>query len=293
MARYERELSRTLDCGATPRIDVRTVDGPAEVRGEDRAGVRVTAIVRFRADTDEEADSIMRAVEAGIHGDVGHVYVHSPATEDGALLGPVRHVFGRHRHIEMDVEIVAPRGSSLALRHVNGSVELRGIGGDVTVHMVNGRFEASQIGANLTVHHVNGRAIVRDVGGNIEISHTNGAIDVERARGDVRLQLVNGSADIAEAGGSVAVKGVSGAYTFSGAVHSNVTMSNARGSIILNLPRDSRFQLDAESALGGVTSELSISESETGSGKAPRVKLRSEIGRIELRALREPAPAVV
>jgi putative adhesin len=290
MPEYTREISRTIACGPAPHVEIRTVHGSIKVRGEERADVHVLARVHFRAGTDHEAAELMRAVEDGIYGDGGRVVVRADEEERSSLMGALQHVFGRSRHLRIDLDVSAPRGCSLTLRHVNGDVDVRAIGGDARVHMVNGRFDATDIGGDLSLRHVNGRAGLRKVEGSVDVRHTNGALEVARTGGDLKLHLVNGRVDIVDAGRSVTVKGVSGAHTLTGAVRGDLSMTNAHGQIRLHLPLESRFELDAESALGSVTSDLEVRHGPAGAGVVPRVRLRSETGSIQLKRLRDEEP---
>jgi hypothetical protein len=293
MPNYAREISRTFDAGLTPRLDIRTVSGSVEVRGEDRSDIRICLKARFRASTDEEAAQLIRAIEDGLSVEGDRVGVHSPDADGGSVFGTLRQVFGHGRHLEIDVEVVAPRGCSLALRLVNGPATVTRVGGNTRVHMVNGRFEVADVGGDLTVHHVNGRGAIRNVAGSVEMHYTNGALEIDRAGGDVNLHLVNGRVEIRDPGGDVSVRGVSGSFELTGAIRGDVKVSNSHGRITLNVPGDSRFKLDARSAIGTVSSEFDVRDTADVQGDAPHVDLRSETGRIELRALREAQPAGV
>lgn len=291
MSSYTRETSKTFACGPSPRLDIRTVNGPIRVRGQDREDVYVVARVRYRADNDDDAEAVMSAVEAGIYADGDLVTVRSPDLESHSFFDAFRSILGSHRHFELDLEVFAPRACSLSLQHENGRVQLKWIGGDARVHMVNGRFEAMDIGGALDVHQVNGRCDIENVAGAVSVYHTNGAIGIENSGGNIDLRLVNGSVEVVNPRASVNIKGVGGAYTLQGAVHGDVTISNSHGRITLNLTRDSRFHLDAESEVGTVTSELEVRDNDLQATHSalPRVHLRSQTGKIELRALRHGA----
>jgi DUF4097 and DUF4098 domain-containing protein YvlB len=209
------------------------------------------------------------------------------------VFSALREIFGHGRHLEIDVQVLAPRGCSLALRLANGPTTVAQIGGDARIHMVNGRFELADVGGDLTVHHVNGRGAVRNIAGSVEMHYTNGALEIDRAGGDVNLHLVNGRVEIRHAGSSVNVRGVSGSIDLTGAIRGDVKVSNSHGRITLNVPGNSRFKLDARSAIGTVSSELDVRDVAGVQGDAPHVDLRSETGRIELRALRQAEPAAV
>ena len=290
MTQYTREITRTLECGPGPRIEIRTVHGPVRVRGADHTGVHLAATLRFRAESDEEADELVEAFESGLSVEGERVRIQAPALEGGRkLFGGLRGAFGSHHRVEIELSVSAPWGASVSIHHINGIIELQELQGDARVRLVNGDVNARDIGGSVRMSHVNGKTIVRNAGGRVDVHQTNGDVEVVRTGGDIKLNIVNGRVDIREPGRAVAVRGVSGAYSLSGPIRDHVSMANGHGTITLNLPRDSRFQLDARSALGRVTSELEVREGDGAGARAPRVSLRSETGSIELRALREAA----
>jgi hypothetical protein len=293
MPSYEREVVRTFEAGGQPRLDVRTISGSVTASGEDRADVSITARASFRAADDAEADELMAAIAEGINHQHGRVNAHAPDLERGSLFGIGRRFPGRGSRFELDFDVRMPLGSSLGVKIVNGSLEVARLGGEARIHIVNGRFELTDVGGDVSMHYVNARGSLHRVGGALDVDYTNGDLDAEDVAGALDLHLVNGRVGIRNPGGSVKVRGVSGAYELTGQVRGDVSMTSAHGKILLNVPRDSRFRLDATSTLGSVTSELDVREAGGGQGDAPNVSLHSETGRIEIRALRETAPAAV
>jgi hypothetical protein len=294
MPNYTREVVRSFETGPAPRLDVRTTNGSVTVRGEDRQDVAIHAWARFRAPDDEAAEELVAAIEQGIYHEEDRVNAHAPDSEgDAPLFGVLRHMTAHRTRLELDFDIAAPRGCSLSLRMVNGSLEVREVGRDVKGHIVNGRYELSDLGGDLSMQYVNARGTLRRIAGSVDLSYTNGDLDVEGVGGSFDLHLVNGRVDIRNAAGKVSARGVSGSYSLTSAIRDDVTMSNAHGRIVLAVPSDSRFKLDATSSLGSVTSELDVRERGAGHGEAPSVTLRSETGSIELRTKRERTTAGV
>ena len=200
MPNFVRELTRTLQAGTAPRLDIRTLNGKVKVTGEDRGDVLVRATVSGRAEFEADLDRLVAAFEDGIRADGDRVLVHEPDEDRGSVFGAFRGGFRFHRRLAIDIEVLAPRGCSLSLHHVNGPVDLREIGGDVGVQMVNGRFDVVDAGGDIDFRHVNGHGLLRNVAGAIDMHYTNGHLEIERASGNINLHLVNGRVDIREAG---------------------------------------------------------------------------------------------
>jgi DUF4097 and DUF4098 domain-containing protein YvlB len=169
---------------------------------------------------------------------------------------------------------------------VNGHVAARGISGDSTIHIVNGPLELEGIGGEVTVRLINGRASLQGIGGDVSVTLTSGPLRIEGAAGDVNFAVVNAQVSVTDPDADVSGRAVNGTIEVTGRITGDVSLENAHGSIVLNVPADSRFELDATSQLGSVDSELPVRDESRGHGDhSPSVSLRSQTGNISLRAL--------
>ena len=298
MPNYHRETSRTLDAGRQPAIEVRNPNGSVRVRGEDRGDVYIVAKATFSAVSEDEAAGLLRAIEEAIELQGNNsVRVQSPeAGRPGFLPGFVSGALGWGHGLQLDYEIVAPHGSSAVIQLVHGHAEARQIGGDVRVHLVNGSFRLEDIGADAAVRMLNGNGNAVRIAGDVDVTMTNGRLELEAPGSDTEFQIVNGDVDIKHAGGDIRGHGISGRIELEGAIRGDVTLHTGHGRIVLKVPAHSRFELDAQSILGSVTSELDVRDVEGGGRpgpETPRVTLRIQTGNIELRRLREAEPASV
>lgn len=293
MATETRKVEVTVSAGTRPLVDVRNLHGTIRLRGEDRIDVQVRATLKLTTDSEAEADEMAGELQRGIRADGGRVHVHYPRSEGRSGFGRLRDTAEQGGRLEIDYEIAAPSGSSVELSLVNGTVAVQAIEGRARIRMVNGNFEVQDIGQDVSMQYVNAGGSVRRTGGQVHVHYTNGGLEVVEPDGEVSVHVVNGRVEVKNARAAVNMRGVSGTYILSGPIGAEVKIWSGQGSIRLDLPEDSRFELDAKSTLGSVTSELDVRDGGGGRGRLPRVRLRSEVGSIELRKLREPEPAGV
>jgi hypothetical protein len=298
MPAFNRETTLNLEAGDRPEIHVSNVRGNVRVRGDDRNDVQVTARARFDAASDAEADEMLADLTRHIRAEYGRVEIKSPRGErhrsfrfgrggGGRWAWAAALQFGESA-TSIDYEVLAPRGHSVDLKLVHGDAVVQAAGGGLRAHLVNGACTLEDV-HGVSAHLVNGVATLLRASGNVDLKLTNGRLLLQDVRGNTTFHLVNGNAEILDPSGSVNGSCVSGRLEFTGAVRSDVSLHTAHGGIVLTVPADSRFRLDAWSGLGSVTSELEVRDAGPGAGPAPSVSLRTETGSIELRRLREPA----
>jgi len=111
-----------------------------------------------------------------------------------------RGLFGQ-RNGQVEYEIRVPRGARVAIRNVNGGVEIRDSGGALQASTVNGSVEASGVTGEFAVSTVNGSVgvtVARVASGSRNSARTtNGAVRVTLPRdaaAEVEAHTVNGGA---------------------------------------------------------------------------------------------------
>jgi DUF4097 and DUF4098 domain-containing protein YvlB len=299
MPSYNRETTVHLDAGSRPEIRISSISGNIHVRGEDRGNVLVTARAQFDATSEGDADEMLAELTRHIRAEQGRVEITAPS---GRRHGGFRWGRGGFRwamaaalelgesHSRIDYEIAAPVGYGIETKLLHGDVSIRDAGRGVNLHLVNGSCNVEDSG-DVHATLVNGSATVLRASADVDLKLTNGRLLLTDIQGDLNLNLVHGNIEVLNPGGAVNGQCVSGRMVLTGVVRSDVSLHTAHGSIVLTVPADSRFQLDAWSGLGSVTSELEVRDSAPGGGTAPSVSLRTETGSIELRRLRDREPA--
>lgn len=243
------ELAGTFAEGVVPDVDLSVGNGslrvtavPAADLGGPRAW-RLRLERRVRARTREEAEAEAPRLVQVEHGPT-RLAVRAADAER-------RWGFGDSVSVELTVAsylAVRLRGST-----VNGSVSVKGVGGDsVEVRSANGRLDLADVAAQLvSASSVNGSVVLERVrAAVVEARSTNGSVTGVAAAGDLKAASVNGS---------VTVRPM--AVPESPSPHQRVTATTVNGS--------ARVVLPPEVTQAARQGELGLSlEAETGWGAA-------------------------
>ena len=151
--------------------------------------------------------------------------------------------------IEMDV----PAGATVQAQTRDGDIVIAGVAGayagsqngDITIEHATRLVEAGSVGGSISLQNSSGRVFLNSAGGGIEVTNVRPATDedtfeVGTVSGDIQLERVSI--------GKVTVKTVNGTVTMSGplAKSGNYGFSNVTGDVVLALPSDASFQLNAK-----------------------------------------------
>jgi hypothetical protein len=92
----------------------------------------------------------------------------------------------------------------------------------------------------------------------------------------------NGPASLRDVRAGIEASSTNGPISYEGAVRGNFDIRSTRGGIVLELPSDSRFELDAEAERCEVYSDFDVRDSapQAFDETVPKVVLRSERGKI-------------
>lgn len=240
-----REIDRSLDVARDVFVQVETLVRTVEVTGWDQNRVRVQTAI----DPAYE--------EFSFNGDRGSVEIEIDRREDhgGWTEGQIQN--------PGPMRIAVPRGASLEVDVVNGSLIVRDVDGTVELESVNGDVQYSGAGERIEAETVNGRVRVEAPRGRrTRASSVNGDVLLRLGGGFVEAETVSGHLDIRAAGPveSVTAEAVAGNIDFRGApvAGSSLSFETHSGNVSLHLPEDLEARLEAttfsgriESAFGG------------------------------------------
>ena len=151
--------------------------------------------------------------------------------------------------IEMDV----PAGATVQAQTRDGDITIAGVAGayagsqngDITIERATKLVEAGSVGGSISLQNSSGRVFLNSAGGGIEVSNVRPASDedtfeVGTVSGDIQLDHVSIPRVIA--------KTVNGTVTMSGSLakSGNYAFNNVTGDVVLELPHDASFQLNAK-----------------------------------------------
>lgn len=194
MLNYETAQSeQTLDidpAGDSPiRIHAKTSNGAISYVGNDQTNLRVKAVKRVRAKTQDEADSFL-----------GQVTVRGIESE-----GEIRIVVDhpkppRHTSVMVSYDMEGPGTTNLKLETSNGAISVVGTSGSLETKSSNGKIHLQTVAGTVAAETSNGAVRVDglEMGGPLRIETSNGSIHAALTGGGDSITAVtsNGAIDL-------------------------------------------------------------------------------------------------
>ena len=279
------EKSFTVAPGGTVRLE--SQGGNLEVRPGSGNEVKVVARQRFRADSEDEADSIAKNLTLTIEQNGNDV-------EASARFGQGTFRWGR-TPVSVDFIVTVPS---------TYNAELKTSGGNLHVGDLTGRVDGRTSGGNIEIGRVDGVVQIRTSGGNISVMEALRSVDANTSGGDIRVKRVVGEAKLHTSGGNIRVESATGVVQaetsggnvsaqFADGVPSDCLLRTSGGNVSVTVPASAAFRLDASTSGGNVRADtltMSIEEGQNGKSKlvaavnggGPLLKLRTSGGDVRV-----------
>lgn len=208
-------------------------------------------------------------------------------------------------------------GGSISMDRIGGPVHATTAGGSVRLGAIRGPVECETAGGSIQLQHGTGLAQLRTHGGSIRVLQVEGDLNAETGGGSIRVGRVAGALRAKTGAGDILIDQAMGALMVSagagdieaalleGTRMRDSILETSVGSIVLSLADSLAFTLDANVHLArggrGILSEFpavevrrsvarfgpaSASAAGAVNGGGPVLRLRTEVGRIEVRKLR-------
>jgi len=152
-----------------------------------------------------------------------------------------------------NVEMEVPSGATVQVQTRDGDITITGVAsayagsqnGDIRIERATKLIEAGSVGGSISLRDSTGRVNLSSAGGGVEAINVRAASDedtfeVGTVSGDIQLERVGNS--------KVMAKTVNGTVIMSGplAKSGNYAFTNMTGDLVLALPADASFQLNAK-----------------------------------------------
>jgi Putative adhesin len=152
-----------------------------------------------------------------------------------------------------DVEMDVPAGATVQVQTRDGDITIAGVSGayagsqngDITIERATKLVEAGSVGGSIYLKDSSGRINLSSAGGGVEVANVRPAteedtFEVGTVSGDIRLDRVSNP--------KVMAKTVNGAVIMSGPLAKSgyYGFTNVTGDVVLALPHDASFQLNAK-----------------------------------------------
>jgi hypothetical protein len=244
------QMERTLATSQNVLVTVCIASGNVQVRGWDKPEVKVTATSVRQLELQGGGMKPPQRVEV--------VLSNSPKTStEEPLVCDCRGV--------SDLEINVPRGATVDLQVRSGDIEVaqvaearvKNTSGDISVSDVTRGVEAVTISGDVSLVNSGGRVRLVSVSGDVEATN----VRTVEASDDFNATSTSGDINLEGVGQArLSANTTSGTVTMTGnlAPHGSYNLNSFSGDVVLNLPQDSAFRINARSPQGSITTDFAI-----------------------------------
>lgn len=282
-ARIERVVEKTFDVQPGGLLTVETQGGNIRVQTAAEPKVTVVAKQKIRANSESEADEVLKKLTLTIEQESGGVTAKAKLEKWGWGSNPVQVDFTVTVPASYNVNL-RTSGGDVKVADLDGKVHARTSGGNISLGKVTGDVDAGTSGGDVSLVEGLGSVKLGTSGGNVRVEHSVGPADLDTSGGDIRIDSVEGSVQANTSGGNVTAG-------IRGALKSDCVLGTSGGRVKAVVDRGVAFDLDASTSGGDVRAEgLTITIEKGGVGKSrlagkvngggPRLKLHSSGGDI-------------
>lgn len=211
----EEVVERSAEFAPGGRLTIVNVNGDIAVNSWDRNEVKMKAVKRARAESEEAARSLLEKTTVQFDRNEAGVDIRTEAPKKP----------GRNRNVSVAYAVTVPREIDLEMKTVNGTIEVKDISGAVDAKTANGR-----IG-------------LEGITGSIQAGTTNGKIRLLEVLGPINAKTANGSIKVAVGGSGEQQHEISAATTNGGievtlpkGLNANLKASTVNGKINTDFP---------------------------------------------------------
>ncbi len=290
-AKVERNVVKSFTVTPGGMIDLSTQGGNLTVETGSDGNVKVTAVEKIRADSESEADDLLKALTLTIEQSGNDV--RASAKYDS--MNPTSWHWGSWPPVQVDFIVTVPASFAAQLKTSGGNIKVADLHGAVTAHTsggslilgkIGGVVEGSTSGGNISLAEGGGKISLHTSGGNILAGKLGGEADLETSGGNIAVESAGSALRARTSGGSVRV-------TFPGPIAGDSELRSSGGSIHATVLKTAGFSLDASTSGGSVRADgISITLASGGQGKnhlsgdvnggGPKLRLRTSGGNVEL-----------
>ena len=290
-AKIERTVEKTFTVQPGGALHVDTQGGEIRVTPSADGAVKVTARERIRADSEAEADELLKKLDLTIE-QTGND-VSASAKYESQMPG---FHFGSWPPVNVDFIVTVPAsfstdlhtsGGGITIGDLAGKVYARTSGGGIKLGKLGSTVDARTSGGSVTLDEARGSAALHSSGGSITVGRVLGPAEISTSGGGIKIDSVEGSVQAHTSGGSVRAG-------IAGALKEDCVLSTSGGSVHVTVDKSAAFRLDAATSGGsvdaaGLTITLEKSDRSRSrlagsvNGGGPLLKLRSSGGGIEVK----------
>jgi hypothetical protein len=290
-ARIDRTIEKTFTVNGTGTLKVSTQGGGIKVLPSNDSAVKITVKQKIKADTEAEADEILKKLELVLE-QSGNDVTASAKYEKA----PSGFRWGSWPPVNVDFVITVPAAFATDLNTSGGGITLGDLNGKVRARTSGGAISLGKIGAVVDAH---------TSGGPITLESASGDVNLDTSGGNITVGRVDGSAELSTSGGGIKIESVVNtlrAHTSGGSIRAGIvgplqddcSLSTSGGGVSVTIDKSIGFKLDASTSGGSVEADgltITLEKSNRNrsrlagsvNGGGPMLKLRSSGGDIVVR----------
>lgn len=286
-AAIERVVEKTFTVQPGGSLQVGTTGGSIRIQSADVSTVTVVAREEIQADSETEADTLLKRLT---------LTIDQAGNDVSANVEFEKRPFGfqwNWPNVSVNFVVTVPMiynadlktsGGNITVSDLDGNVHARTSGGSLSLGKISGDIDCGTSGGNVTLEE--GRSTVRlaSSGGSISVVHAVGPADLRTSGGNLRIDLAENTLNARTSGGSIRA-------TFKGALKGDCDLDTSGGQVRAVVDSNAAFKLDASTSGGsvdarGLTITLDAGNYRRGSlagevnGGGPLLRLRSSGGNI-------------
>ena len=162
----EEVVERSVEFAPGGRITIANVNGDMTIGSWDRHEVRMKAVKRARAESEEEARLLLDKSTVQLDRTEAVIDIRTDAPKKP----------GRKRNVSVAYTVTVPKEIDLEMKTVNGTIEVKDISGAVDTKTTNGRIDLKRITGSIQAKTTNGKIGLLEVLGPINAKTANGSI---------------------------------------------------------------------------------------------------------------------
>jgi hypothetical protein len=232
-------IEETFNVGSSPRLELDNFAGSVTVEAGESGVIQVVAT--------------KRALRAA---DLDRIVIERSPTDGGLLIRTRKPA--TLLSASVDFQITVPADTRLRLDTGAGSVEVRGLSGDVDVDTGSGSVELEDISAAVDAQSGSGNMTVRGSAGPVRLDTGSGSIEVEDTAGDLDAHTGSGSIRVRDASGRARLDTGSGSIRYQGSPSGECRFETGSGSITLELPDDLSVEIDLATGSGDIDVQFDV-----------------------------------
>ncbi len=270
--KFEERFSKTEPLAADGKVFLSNVSGDIEIAVWKENKVKIEALKVSSSRSSEKAreNAAKVTIDVRMEGDV--LIIETKYPHKNGMWGD------DSPNVEVNYKLFVPVKASIEVKSVSGDVHLGTLGGQAKVTSVSGDLEIR--GAmSLKGSLVSGDAKIEDIGGDVEIETVSGDLTIRGIKGSIQAESVSGDVKISESvkAMNVGAKSVSGDIEYQGLIYDGgrYEFKSHSGDVVLHIPADSSFELEAKTFSGTIDSQFEIQVM----GKISPRELRGTVGK--------------